>query len=344
MAIFVKEYDWMWLPSGLNLSPAECRVYAYIYGLTESKCGKSKGYTGSVRQLARSLGLSLGTASTVLRSLQEEELISKQNGVYRSVQSVNSNVQSADESVQPLNDSVQSLNDSVQSLNENVQILNPHTPIYKEIKEKEEENETRHQRCRAQDTDEETRHQRCRALDTDDETRHQRCRAQDTDDETRHQRCRAQDTDEETRHQRCRAQDTDEETRHQRCRALDTDKEKTSQPLSSFDKLINACKAQNDTIVMSGDILSTSRSLWVQLPECKQQQLLQAVEEGTWNKSRLDWTISDFKFREPTNYNGRPLPQGNEFFLAYYNGQRGLFTRQDVEAFKMQDAEFFIRV
>ena len=309
MAIFVKEYDWMWLPSGLNLSPAECRVYAYIYGLTESKCGKSKGYTGSVRQLARSLGLSLGTASTVLRSLQEEELISKQNGVYRSVQSVNSNVQSADESVQPLND-------SVQSLNENVQILNPHTPIYKEIKEKEEENETRHQRCRAQDTDEETRHQRCRALDTDDETRHQRCRALDTD----------------------------VETRHQRCRALDTDKEKTSQPLSSFDKLINACKAQNDTIVMSGDILSTSRSLWAQLPECKQQQLLQAVEEGTWNKSRLDWTISDFKFREPTNYNGRPLPQGNEFFRAYYNGQRGLFTRQDVEAFKMQDAEFFIRV
>ena len=194
---------------------------------------------------------------------------------------MNSNVQSADESVQPMNG-------SVQPLNENVQILNPHTPIYKEIKEKEE--------------------------------------------------------DKETRHQRCRAQDTDEETRHQRCQALDTDKEKTSQPLSSFDKLINACKAQNDTIVMSGDILSTSRSLWAQLPECKQQQLLQAVEEGTWNKSRLDWTISDFKFREPTNYNGRPLPQGNEFFRAYYNGQRGLFTRQDVEAFKMQDAEFFIRV
>ena len=288
MAIFVKEYDWMWLPPGLNLSPAECRVYAYIYGLTESKCGKSKGYTGSVRQLARSLGLSLGTASTVLRSLQEEELISKQNGVYRSVQSVNSNVQSTNESVQPMNDSVQPMNENVQPMNENVQILNPHTPIYKEIKEKEEENETRHQRCRAQDTD--------------------------------------------------------EETRHQRCRALDTDKEKTSQPLSSFDKLINACKAQNDTIVMSGDILSTSRSLWAQLPECKQQQLLQAVEEGTWNKSRLDWTISDFKFREPTNYNGRPLPQGNEFFRAYYNGQRGLFTRQDVEAFKMQDAEFFIRV
>lgn len=274
MAIFVKEYDWMWLPSGLNLSPAECRVYAYVYGLTESKCGKSKGYTGSVRQLARSLGLSLGTVSTVLRSLQEEELISKQNGVYRSVQSVNSNVQSADESVQPMNGSVQPLNENVQPLNENVQILNPHTPIYKEIKEKEEDKETRHQRCRAQETD----------------------------------------------------------------------KEMTSQPLSSFDKLLSAYKAQNDNIVMSGDILSTSRSLWAQLPECKQQQLLQAVEEGTWNKSRLDWTISDFKFREPTNYNGRPLPLGYEFFRAYYNGQRGLFTRQDVETFKMQDAEFFISV
>ena len=274
MAIFVKEYDWMWLPSGLNLSPAECRVYAYVYGLTESKCGKSKGYTGSVRQLARSLGLSLGTVSTVLRSLQEEELISKQNGVYRSVQSVNSNVQSADASVQPMNGSVQPLNENVQPLNENVQILNPHTPIYKEIKEKEEDKETRHQRCRAQETD----------------------------------------------------------------------KEMTSQPLSSFDKLLSAYKAQNDNIVMSGDILSTSRSLWAQLPECKQQQLLQAVEEGTWNKSRLDWTISDFKFREPTNYNGRPLPLGYEFFRAYYNGQQGLFTRQDVETFKMQDAEFFISV
>ena len=261
----------MWLPSGLNLSPAECRVYAYIYGLTESKCAKTKGYNGSVRQLARSLGLSLGTASTVLRDLQEEQLISKQDGVYKSVQSVNS---------------------SVQPMNESVQLLNPRTPIYINNKKREGDDETRHQRCRAQDTD---------------------TRAQDTDDETRHHRCRAQDT------------------------------EISSQPLSSFDELIKAYRAQNDNATLSADVLATSRSLWGQLDEGKQQQLLQAVEEGKWSKSRLDWTITDYKFREPTNYNGRVLPQGFEFYRADYNGQRGLFTKQDVEAYKMQNTEFFVR-
>ena len=244
-------------PRGLTSVRPECRVYAYVYGLTESKCAKTKGYNGSVRQLARSLGLSLGTASTVLRDLQEEQLISKQDGVYKSVQSVNS--------------SVQPMNDNVQPMNESVQLLNPRTPIYINNEKREGDDETRHQRCRAQDT------------------------------------------------------------------------EISSQPLSSFDELIKAYRAQNDNATLSADVLATSRSLWGQLDEGKQQQLLQAVEEGKWSKSRLDWTITDYKFREPTNYNGRVLPQGFEFYRADYNGQRGLFTKQDVEAYKLQNTEFFVR-
>ncbi len=85
MATFVKEYDWMWLPSGLNLSPAECRVYAYIYGLTESKHSKSKGYNGSVRQLAKDLGLNHGHVSRILRKLQDDNRIILTGEVWASV-------------------------------------------------------------------------------------------------------------------------------------------------------------------------------------------------------------------------------------------------------------------
>ena len=131
MSTFVKEYDWMWLPSGLNLSPAECRVYAYIYGLTESKqsrastrtqpCGR-KGYNGSVRQLAKDLGLGLSHTSRTLRKLQDNNRISLTEGVYQSV---------------PLqNISVPSGNDSVASCNSPLT-----TPLYKEIKERENREE-----------------------------------------------------------------------------------------------------------------------------------------------------------------------------------------------------------
>ena len=84
----------MWLPSGLNLSPAECRVYAYIYGLTESKqsrastrtqpCGR-KGYNGSVRQLAKDLGLNHGHVSRILRQLQDDNQITLTGETWSSV-------------------------------------------------------------------------------------------------------------------------------------------------------------------------------------------------------------------------------------------------------------------
>ena len=126
----------MWLPSGLNLSPAECRVYAYIYGLTESKHSKTKGYNGSVRQLAKDLGLSLGKTSGALKKLQEENRITLTEGIYQSVQIMNDSVHLVNGSVQKMNDNVQSVNESVQSVNSPLT-----TPLYKEIdKEMERDN------------------------------------------------------------------------------------------------------------------------------------------------------------------------------------------------------------
>ena len=57
----------MWQRLGLSL--AECRVYAYIYGLTASTKAKQKGYKGSVRELASALGISRTSVSDILRQL-----------------------------------------------------------------------------------------------------------------------------------------------------------------------------------------------------------------------------------------------------------------------------------
>ena len=116
MEVQVHEYAWMWQRLGLSL--AECRVFAFIYGLTKSK--KYGGYDGSKRQLAAMLGLSVGSVKLVIDTLIERELIVYEDSKWKSVQ--------------PLNGSVQPLNGSVQPLNENVQPLNsPHTPLYNNI-------------------------------------------------------------------------------------------------------------------------------------------------------------------------------------------------------------------
>ena len=121
MTLFVREYSWMW--NDLRLSLAECRVYAYIHGLSHRD---KKGYNGSKRHLAELLGLSVGTVKLVLDTLTEKHLIACTDGVWYSVQSSNT------ECVQPLNESVQPLNENVQSSN------SPHTPLYNNIKDKKQ--------------------------------------------------------------------------------------------------------------------------------------------------------------------------------------------------------------
>ena len=70
----------MWQRLGLSL--AECRVYAYIYGLTTSTKAKQKGYKGSVRALAQMLGMDSGYVSRNLRKLIERGLITETDGLY----------------------------------------------------------------------------------------------------------------------------------------------------------------------------------------------------------------------------------------------------------------------
>jgi hypothetical protein len=116
MEVQVHEYAWMWQRLGLSL--AECRVFAFIYGLTKSK--KYGGYDGSKRQLAAMLGLSKSQICNVINSLQEKQLIDRINNKWQSVQSVDKGVQSVDESVQSVDKSVQSVD-------------SPHTPLYNNI-------------------------------------------------------------------------------------------------------------------------------------------------------------------------------------------------------------------
>ncbi|MBR4546500.1 MAG: hypothetical protein IKO66_00470, partial [Paludibacteraceae bacterium] len=113
MTLFVREYEWMW--NDLHLSLAECRVYAYIHGLTH---GAKGGYDGSKRHLAELLGLSAGTVKLVLDTLAEKHLIVCTDSLWKSVQSSNT------VSVQQSNENVQQLNESVQPSN------SPHTPLY----------------------------------------------------------------------------------------------------------------------------------------------------------------------------------------------------------------------
>ena len=106
MTVFVREYSWMW--DDLQLSLAECRVYAYIYGLSH---GEKKGYDGSKRQLAKLLGLSTSATKDILDALMEKHLIVCTDGLWHSVRSENT--------------------ESVRSENKNVHSENsPHTPLY----------------------------------------------------------------------------------------------------------------------------------------------------------------------------------------------------------------------
>ena len=44
----------------------------------------------------------------------------------------------------------------------------------------------------------------------------------------------------------------------------------------------------------------------------------------------------------PTNYAGKPLPRGCDFYFADYNGQRGLYKAEDVKAHKMSNPQKFV--
>lgn len=116
MTLFVREYSWMW--TDLHLSLAECRVYAYIYGLSH---GEKKGYDGSKRHLAELLGLNAGAVKRILDTLEEKHLIVYTDGVWRSVATDNTEgVATDNENVVSNNESVATDNSPYNPLNNNI--------------------------------------------------------------------------------------------------------------------------------------------------------------------------------------------------------------------------------
>ena len=116
MTLFVREYSWMW--TDLHLSLAECRVYAYIYGLSH---GEKKGYDGSKRHLAELLGLNAGAVKRILDTLEEKHLIVCTDGVWRSVATDNTEgVATDNENVVSNNESVATDNSPYNPLNNNI--------------------------------------------------------------------------------------------------------------------------------------------------------------------------------------------------------------------------------
>lgn len=116
MTLFVREYSWMW--EQLKLSLAECRVYAYIYGLSH---GEKHGYNGSKRHLAELLGLDAGGVKKILDTLTNKHLIVCTDGLWHSVESVNApTVESVNENIDSVNESVESVNSPYNPLNNNI--------------------------------------------------------------------------------------------------------------------------------------------------------------------------------------------------------------------------------
>ena len=111
----------MW--NDLRLSLAECRVYAYIYGLSH---GEKGGYDGSKRGLAKALGLSEACVRDTLSTLTEKSLISYTNGLWQNEsRTAVDNAHSVRESAQPVRENAHS-------------VRPPNNPLIINIKENKE--------------------------------------------------------------------------------------------------------------------------------------------------------------------------------------------------------------
>ena len=112
----------MWHQLGLSL--AECRVFAYIHGLTNKKSETGgKGYAGSIRELAKRLGLDASGTKRNLDALQEKHLIACTDGLWQSVPIWDSSVDSVHGSVDSVHTNVDSVHENADSVH------SPYNPL-----------------------------------------------------------------------------------------------------------------------------------------------------------------------------------------------------------------------
>ena len=249
----------------LGLPPAACRVYAYIYGLTNAKNSTVHGFNSSKRALATNLCLDPGAVKRILDTLVKMKLIVYVNNVWRALpvnhpdSAPDTTPDSAPDTTPVVSDnkSVVSGNTGVVSGNKNV--VSGNTIYNKEIYKEEKEIN-----CSVRES-----------LATPE------------------------------------------------------------QPSSSFDCLLSAFFAAGGKRPVHAECLRDSESMWNATPPYKQQALIRALNNGSWFKPRLDWTISDFSMPEPTNYNGKDMPEGVQYAIALYNGCGGVYTLQDARNYDM---------
>ena len=92
-----------------------------------------------------------------------------------------------------------------------------------------------------------------------------------------------------------------------------------------------------------------AEQLWTSYSPDQQQQIYNAfrttLERGAFVHYNPSQAIRENArtrhLGEPTTSSGRPHPKGYEFFRATYNGQRGLYTAQDVQTYHMSSPEIF---
>lgn len=241
----------------LGLPPAACRVYAYIYGLTNAKNSTVHGFNSSKRALATNLCLDPGAVKRILDTLVKMKLIVYVNNVWRALP-VN-HPDSAPDTTPVVSDNTPVVSDNTGVVSGNKNVVSGNTIYNKEIYKEEKEIN-----CSVRES-----------LATPE------------------------------------------------------------QPSSSFDCLLSAFFAAGGKRPVHAGCLRDSESMWNATPPYKQQALIRALNNGSWFKPRLDWTISDFSMPEPTNYNGKDMPEGVQYAIALYNGCGGVYTLQDARNYDM---------
>ena len=82
--------------------------------------------------------------------------------------------------------------------------------------------------------------------------------------------------------------------------------------------------------------------IWAQRnPATRKAMFNHLSEHGAPKENPIFWA-KRFPESVPTNYFGKPLSRSLTYYIAIYNGTKGLYTAADVERFHMSNPEKFV--
>ena len=89
---------------------------------------------------------------------------------------------------------------------------------------------------------------------------------------------------------------------------------------------------------------AAAKKAWLEKPDNRQLAYDLVKHKRMTKKNDPAFTILDAQdmldnLPPPVNYYGLPLPRGVEYYETYYNGQKGLYTADDVAFYKMPKPE-----